>query len=128
MSRTRTALVGEGPRLHEMLAGLSTCSRLLRLKIVVVVDLDPGPESPDLDQISGAGIKEISTNLDDILTRDDLGLVILGSDNYEVAASLRNSLSPQIPVLGPESETFIKNAIRLAEDNRALHDIAAHVP
>ena len=46
MSRTKTALVGEGRLLAEMVSGLTTCARQLRLKIVAVVDLQPGPDSP----------------------------------------------------------------------------------
>jgi len=119
-NRINTALVGEGRQLTDLLAGLATRSSLLRLNIVAVVDLDPGPDSPNLDLIQGAGIKEISTGIENILTREDLDLVILGSDNHDVAAALHTGLFPHIPVLGPEAENIIQSAIRLAEDNRAL--------
>jgi PAS domain S-box-containing protein len=119
-NRINTALVGEGRRLSDLLAGLATRSPILRLQIVAVVDLDPGPDSPDLDLIHGAGIQKISTSIDDILTRDDLDLVILGSDNHDVAAALHTGLFSHIPVLGPEADKIIQGAIRLAEDNRAL--------
>ncbi len=119
-NRINTALVGEGRQLSDLLAGLVTRSPLLRLNIVAVVDLDPGPDSPDLDLIRGAGIQKISTSIDDVLTREDLDLVILGSDNHDVAVALRTGLFPHIPVLGPEAHKIIQGAIRLAEDNRAL--------
>lgn len=119
-NRINTALVGEGRQLTDLLAGLATRSSLLRLNIVAVVDLDPGPDSPNLDLIRGAGIQNISTGIDDILTRDDLDLVILGSENHDVAAALRTGLFPHIPVLGPEANNIIQSAIRLVEDNRAL--------
>lgn len=112
--------MGEGRRLSDLLAGLVTRSPLLRLRIVAVVDLDPGPDSPDLDLLMGVGLKSLATGIEDILTRDDLDLVILGSDNHDVAAALRTGLFPHIPVLGPEAGKIIQGAIRLAEDNRAL--------
>jgi PAS domain S-box-containing protein len=119
-NRINTALVGEGRRLSDLLAGLVTRSPLLRLNIVAVVDLDPGQDSPNIDLVHGADIEEISTSIEDILTRDDLDLVILGSENHDVAAALRTGLFPHIPVLGPEADNIIQSAIRLAEDNRAL--------
>ena len=119
-NRINTALVGEGRQLSDLLAGLVTRSPLLRLKIVAVVDLDPGPDSPDLELLEGSGLGKITTSIDDILTRDDLDLVILGSDNHDVAAALRTGLFPHIPVLGPEAGKIIQGAMRLAEDNRAL--------
>jgi len=119
-NRIRTALVGEGRQLSDLLAGLATRSPLLRLKLVAVVDLNPGPDSPDLDLVSGTGLKEISTNIEDILTRDDLDLVILGSDNCDVASALCSRLSPRVPVLGPGANKIIQGAISMAEENRAL--------
>ena len=119
-NRINTALVAEGRQLTDLLAGLVTRSPLLRLKVVAVVDLDPGPDSPDLELFEGSGIKRISTDINDILIRDDLDLVILGSENHDVAAALRTGLFPHIPVLGPEAHKIIQGAIRLAEDNRAL--------
>jgi two-component system NtrC family sensor kinase len=119
-NRISTALVGEGRQLTELLAGIAARVTLLRLKIVAVVDLDPGPESPGLEQLRGTGHREISTNLDDVLSRQDLELVILGSDNDGVAEALRSGLFPHIPVLGPEAEKVIQGAILLAEDNRKL--------
>ncbi|MEN8007751.1 MAG: PAS domain S-box protein [Candidatus Krumholzibacteriota bacterium] len=119
-NRINTALVAEGRQLTDLLAGLVTRSPLLRLKVVAVVDLDPGPDSPDLELFKESGLKRISTDIGDILTRDDLDLVILGSENNDVAAALRTGLFPHIPVLGPEAHKIIQGAIRLAEDNRAL--------
>ena len=119
-NRINTALVGEGRQLSDLLAGLVTRSPMLRLNIVAVVDLDPGPDSPDLGLLEGTGVETISTVIEDILTRDDLDLVILGSDNHDVAAALRTGLFPHIPVLGPEANKIVQGAIRLAEDNRAL--------
>ncbi len=119
-NRISTALVGEGRQLADLLAGLSSRSTLLRLRIVAVVDLDPCPDSPGLDQLRGTGLKEISTTLDDVLSRDDLDLVILGSNNNDVAAALRTGLFPHVPVLGPEANNVIQGALRLAEDNRTL--------
>ncbi len=119
-NRINTALVADGRQLTDLLAGLVTRSPLLRLNVVAVVDLDPGPDSPDLGLFEGTGIKKISTDINDILTREDLDLVILGSENHDVAAALRTGLFPHIPVLGPEAHKIIQGAIRLAEDNRAL--------
>jgi two-component system NtrC family sensor kinase len=103
-----------------MLAGLATRSSLLRLKIVAVVDVDPGPDSPGLEMVPCTGLKQISNNIDDILNRDDLDLVILGTDNHDVAATLRTGLFPHVPVMGPQSHKILQTAIRLAEDNRTL--------
>ena len=115
-NRISTALVGEGRQLSDLLSGLVTRSPLLRLHIVAVVDLDPGLDSPDMELLQVSGIKKLSTSIEDILTRDDLDLVILGSDNHDVAAALRTGLFPHIPVLGPEANKIIQNAIRLVEE------------
>ena len=119
-NRINTALVGEGRRLSALLAGLAAHLPVLRLKIVIVVDLDPGPDSPGLGLLRDTGLQMISTSIDDILSRDDLDLVILGSDNQNVAADLRAGLLPHIPILGPESDKIIQGAVRLAEENRGL--------
>ena len=119
-NRINTALVGEGRQLSDLLAGLVTRSPLLRLNIVAVVDLDPGLDSPDIELLQVSGIKKLSTSIEDILTRQDLDLVILGSDNHDVAAALHTGLFPHIPVLGPEANKIVQSAIRLVEDNRAL--------
>ena len=119
-NRISTALVGEGRLLTDLLGGITARSTLLRLKIVDVVDLAPGPNSPDPGLLRGTGLKGFSTNIDDVMNRKDLDLVILASGDNEVAASLRRSLCSTIPVLGPEAGKVIQGAIRLAEDNRAL--------
>jgi PAS domain S-box-containing protein len=119
-NRINTALVGEGRQLSDLLAGLVTRSPLLRLNIVAVVDLDPGLDSPDIELLQVSGIKKLSTSIEDILTRQDLDLVILGSDNHDVATALHTGLFPHIPVLGPEANKIVQSAIRLVEDNRAL--------
>ena len=119
-NRINTALVGEGRQLTDLLGGIAARATLLRLKIVAVVDLDPGPESPGLEQLRGTGHREISNNLNDVLSREDLELVILGTDNREVVEALRTGMFPHIPVLGMEAAKVIQGAIRLAEDNRKL--------
>ena len=119
-NRINTALIGEGRRLSDLLASLAAHSPVLRLKIVAVVDLDPGSDSPDPDLIREAGLQMISTSIDDILARDDLDLVILGADNQDVATALRAGLLSNIPILGPETDKIFQGAIRLAEDNRIL--------
>ena len=119
-NRINTALVGEGRQLSDLLANLVTRSPLLRLKIVAIVDLDPEPNGFDMDLLQGLGVQKTSTSMDDILTREDLDLVILASENHDVAAALRTGLFPHIPVLGPEAKKIIQGAVRLAEDNRAL--------
>ena len=74
-NRINTALVGEGRQLSDLLANLVTRSPLLRLKIVAIVDLDPQPNGFDKDLLQGSGVQDISTSIDDILTREDLDLV-----------------------------------------------------
>ena len=66
-SRINTALVGEGRPLSDLLAGLSTSSRQLRLKIVALACLGPEDDCLVLDHAREIGIPLLTTNLHEIL-------------------------------------------------------------
>jgi PAS domain S-box-containing protein len=119
-SRINTALVGGGRPLSDLLAGLSTATRQLRLQIVAVACHESGDDCLVLEHAREVGVPLVTKNIDDILDVADLHLVIVESPDPGLAASLRHKLPPDVSVLGPESREIIAGVIRLGEENRAL--------
>jgi len=118
-SRIDTVLIGEGRRLSDLLAGLATRSRLLRMEIVAVVDVGPGPEHPALEHARDIGIPLVGRSLDEISCRGDCDLVIMAVAGPE-AEALRERLPARVPVLGLKMLPVLEGVVRLIDANRAL--------
>ena len=106
-NRINIALVGDGRELSDMLAGLATRSRLLRLKISAVIDLGTDPNSPAREHAASIGIPLISANISDLNDLSELGLVIMASPSAADLADLRAKIPRELPVMGPESHDLI---------------------
>ncbi len=119
-NRINIALVGDGRELSDMLAGLATRSRLLRLKIVAVIDLGSGDHSPAREHAVSIGIPLISGLISDLSGLDTLGLVIMASNSPTALAELRAQVPRELPVMGPDSHDLIAGLVRLVDTNRAL--------
>jgi len=119
-NRINTALVGEGRPLSDLLAGLSTSSRQLRLKIIAITCLGSREDCLVLEHAREVGIPHISPNLEDLLDIEELRLVIVESSDPLLAARLRHMLPPDVSVMGPESREIIEGVVRIGEENRAL--------
>lgn len=119
-NRINIALVGDGRELSDMLAGLATRSRLLRVKIIAVIDLGAEINSPAREHAVSIGIPLISSHISDINELDELGLVIMASNSPRALADLRAMVRSNLPVMGPESHDLIGGLIRLVDINRAL--------
>jgi PAS domain S-box-containing protein len=119
-NRIRIALVGEGRELSDLLAGLANRSRLLRLAIVAVINLDTDPDSPASDHARSLGVPLISSRIADLAYLEELGLVVMASDLPEVLAALRAEVPGDLPVLGPDSRDMLNGLIRLVDNNRSL--------
>jgi PAS domain S-box-containing protein len=120
MNRINVALVGEGRQLSDILAGLATRSRLLRLKIIAVVDCGPDLESPARDHARDIGIPLISSHVADLNDLANLNLVVIATAAPERVTEIRAALPRDLPVLGPESHDLINGLVRLVDANRAL--------
>ncbi len=118
-SRIDTVLIGEGRQLSDLLAGLATRSRLLRMEIVAVVDVGPGPEHPALDHARDIGVPLVGRSLDEINCRGDCDLVIMAIEGPE-ADALRARFPAHLPVLGPRIVPVVEGIVRLIDANRAL--------
>ncbi len=119
-NRIKIALVGEGRSLSDMLSGLATRSRLLRLKIVAVVDLAHDPASPVREHARSIGIPLISSHVSDLYEIEGLSLVLMASDLPAELARLRAEMPQHLPVLGPESHAIVEGLVRLIDTNRLL--------
>ncbi|MDX2473422.1 MAG: PAS domain S-box protein [Candidatus Krumholzibacteria bacterium] len=119
-NRIKIALVGEGRSLSDMLAGLANRSRLLRLKIVAVIDLGTDTDSPAHQHARDIGIPLISSHVADLSGLPELGLVIMTSEMPEVLAQLRSIIPTDLPIMGPNSHDVINGMVRLVDINRSL--------
>jgi len=120
MNRISIALVGEGRDLSDMLAGLATRSRLLRLKIIAVIDLSGDRDSPAREHARSIGIPLISAHIADLTDLAELELAIVASPSVDLLAAVRSGVRPGLPVMGPESHDLINGLVRLVDANRAL--------
>ena len=119
-NRIKIALVGEGRSLSDMLAGLANRSRLLRLKIVAVIDLGSDTDSPAHQHARDIGIPLISSYVADLSGLPELGLVVITSEMPEVLAQLRSIIPTDLPIMGPNSHDVINGMVRLVDINRSL--------
>ncbi len=94
MNRINIALVGEGRNLSDMLAGLATRSRLLRLKITAVIDLGDDLESPAREHARSIGIPLISSHVADLQDLPDLELAIVATQSPDILAAVRGGVRP----------------------------------
>ena len=111
--------MGEGRELSDLLAGLATRSRLLRLRIVAVVDLG-GPDGEAREYARSIGVPVVSADVADLDGLEDLGAIVLAGGDPGALADLRTAFCRRIPVLGPESRTMLEGLVRLVDANRAL--------
>ncbi len=103
-----------------MLAGLATRSRLLKLKIVAVIDLGSEPDSPAREHARSIDIDLIFFRMADLNDVDNLNLVVMTSDMPAALAELRAGVPDNLPVMGPDSHDLISGLVRLVDINRAL--------
>ncbi len=115
-----TLLVGGGPELGDLLAALSTRSKLLHLTITACIDLGPSPRHMTLDHARQVGVPVVGTHLDDLPAdcRPDLAVVTTGGG--EVVRAVRDRLPADTPVLTAKHLPLLQGVIRLVEENRAL--------
>ncbi len=103
-----------------MLAGLANRSRLLRLKIVAVIDLGPGTDSPARQHALNIGISLISSHVTDLSSLERLDLIVLTAEMPEIVTQVRDALPGDLPIMGPNSHDVIHGLIRLVDINRSL--------
>ena len=116
----RTALIGRGRELSDVLAGLASRSRLLGLEIVAVVDLDEGESSPARQHARDIGIPVVSADILDLRQQMPLGLVVQTEDLSSLRDELHRILPREVSILGPESASVFEGVVRLVDENRAL--------
>jgi len=115
-----TLLVGGGPELGDLLAALSTRSKLLHLTITACIDLGPSPEHKTLDHARQIGVPIVGTHLDDLPAdfRPDLAVVTVFSRG--VVSALAERLPSGTPLLTADHLPLLQGVIRLVEENRSL--------
>ncbi len=115
-----TALIGSGPELCNLLAALSTRSKLLHLNIIACIDLGPSPDGRTKELAGQIGIPIVGTHLEDLRRGPGPDLAVLTIASDDVAAALRGILPPGTPLLASPHLPLLQGVIRLVEENRAL--------
>ncbi|MBU2501384.1 PAS domain S-box protein [bacterium] len=119
-SDIRTALVGHGQPLSDLMAGLATRQNLLHLEIVALIDLGPADEDTALAHARQMGVPLIGTHVEDLARAGDLDLVICAAGNPAVPGALRRLLPEGASLLDCRVQPLFEGIIRLVEENRAL--------
>ncbi len=115
-----TVLIGSGPELGNLLAALSTRSKLLHLNIIACIDLGPSPQDKALDLARQIGIPVVGSHLEELRQAPPPDLAVLTVASEEVASALRDILPAGTPLLTTVHLPLLQGVIRLVEENRAL--------
>ena len=116
----RTLVVGDGPLLARQLQGLAQRSGLLKLEVVAVLDLSPGPDAEAAAAARALAVPLVLRRLEDLPADAGFHLVLDRSEDPAVSRRLRQMLPPGVPVLGPEFGPLLNGLDRLLDENRAL--------
>ncbi|PIE76457.1 hypothetical protein CSA17_02130 [bacterium DOLJORAL78_65_58] len=117
-NRIRMALVGRGPQLDDLLAGLDIRSHFLRLRVSHVVDLDAAPGNKELCR--RLDLPAPSPRMAVLREGPRPGLILARGLTAQEEEELQRLAGPTTPVLGAGQDAFLQNLLQLMEKNRAL--------
>ncbi len=116
--RLQAVLVGRGPDLSNLLAGLDARSRSLRLDITHVIDLDSSVDIAEL--CAELALPAPGADFGPLAELPANTMVIARALDEVERTALREATPDSVPILGPEQDDFVQGLLRLVEENRAL--------
>ncbi len=111
-------MVGRGPQLDDLLAGLDIRSHFLRLRVSHVVDLDAAPGNKELCR--RLDLPAPSPRMAVLREGPRPGLILARGLTAQEEEELQRLAGPTTPVLGAGQDAFLQNLLQLMEKNRAL--------